>query len=779
MEESIKMLLNMSLAASFVILIVVLVRRLFAYMGVPKKYAYLLWLLPFIRMVSPWSLESNMSLLPDMTQIVEYAAQEDAVSGAKLDMENGVSGTAPNLRNGESDTPSNGKSPESDTKYYGNKDDLSNQGYIWNNDTSDVQKEDISSEEVLNKAKDRNSSIWLWALGIWMTGIAAIVFYSTVNYIKLKKRLDASFLLRDNIYLHDDIDTAFVAGYISPCIYLPSGLSERNMEYIISHEQVHIVRRDYQIKMLAFAATAIHWFNPICWLAFVLLGKDIEMSCDEAVIDKMGAEDKKAYANVLLHMAAGKRRFADIQLMFAEGNIRERIENIMKSKKPMLTVSVLALLVIGVLAWTLLTNPGTKGKQPGTTGEETAQGTEAYNTSTESNNTGAEGTGAESDNKRFDVKPDSLTAVNPDDLPYGEVQITAPMVTDWGADCVNLIHATPAYAVGWGNMGLFVYSVQKKKLTGAVDVRAIGCDATQGDSYTDVFVGDLDRVVYMHPIDKDYMFVYDILENTLEKQKFEDGGNKRPKGVKADDNRQETVDILNGQVPDGWMSTQCEIYMLEPDEPDQKKRLGYLASGSGEISDLSYVIIEWNQAEKAWGPSDNGIWSPYMEERYPFFKGESDRLVWHRTDFENLTWENEAYFLKADDISAKGLTLGLCNQSNADITYNEEYHLYVRTAFSDEWKELPHLQESDFHEEKYTLEEGATVNISIDWTWLYGKLTDIDWAQLYGEPTSEIKAEEYKLVKKIFVPKSEDDKEEGNSSKYKEEELTIKFTSPQ
>lgn len=774
MEESIRLLLNMSFAASFVILIVVLVRRLFVYMGVPKKYAYLLWLLPFIRMVCPWSLESNMSLLPDMTRIVEYASQEDLVSGVTSDMGDGVSGTVPDLRNEVSDTPSNGKSPESDTKQYGNKDDLSNQGYIWDNVTSDVQKEGIPSEDVLNKTKDRNNNIWLWVLGIWMAGIAGIVCYSAVNYVKLKKRLDASIHVRDNIYLHDDIETGFVAGCIRPCIYLPSGLSERDMEYIISHEQVHIARRDYQIKMLAFAATAMHWFNPICWLAFVLLGKDIEMSCDEAVIDKMGAEDKKAYANVLLYMAAGKRRFADIQLMFAQGNSRERIENIMKSKKPMLIVSVLALLVIGVLAWTLLTNPGTKAEQPGTTGEETAQGTEAYNSSTEANKTSAEDSGAKFDNKRFNVKPASLETVNPDDLPYGEVQITEPMVTDWGADSVNLIHATPEYAVGWGYMGLFVYSVQEKKLTGAVDVRAIGCDATQGNSYTDVFVGDSDRVVYMHPIDKEYMFVYDIHENTLEKQKFVDGGNKRPKGVKVNDNRQETEDVLNGQVPDGWMSTQCEAYMLEP---NQEKRLGYLASGSGEISDLSYVIIEWNQAERAWGDSGDGIWSPYMEERYPFFEGESESLVWRHTDFENRTDENEGFFLKAGDISAKGLTLGLYNKSNADAIYGEEYHLYSRTDFSDEWKELPYLQESAFHEPQYTLEEGEMVNLSIDWTWLYGKLTDIDWTQLYGESTSEIKVEEYKLVKKIFVPKSEGDK--GESSKYKEEELVIRFTLPQ
>lgn len=769
MEEFIKLLLNMSLAASFVIMVIILVRRLFSCMGVPKKYAYLLWLLPFIRMVSPWSLESNMSLLPDMTQIVEYAAREDAVSGATLGMGNGVSGAAPDLRNGVSDTPSNGKSPESDTKYYGNKDDLSNQQHIQNDGVSAGKEDNIPLESgfgsmppdvIVKDAGGSHNNVW-WILGgIWLTGIAGIVFYSAANYIKLKKRLDASFLIRDNIYIHDDIETAFVAGCFRPYIYLPSGLSERDMEYIISHEQVHITRRDYQIKSLAFLAVTIHWFNPMCWLAFALLGKDMEMSCDEAVIDKMVTEDKKAYANVLLHMAAGKRRSMGMQLTFAEGNPKERIKNIMKNKKPVVAVSLLAVMIVAVLAGTLLTNPKIQGVQDSTMQEASEEQNGTTKEEAKSGQNDATQEAVKSD-KAFDVISASSRVGKPDALPYGPVEITAPIVCDWGADFVELIHATPAYAVGWGHMGLFVYSVKEKKLTGAVDVKAIGCDATQGDNYTDVFVGDEDRVVYMHPIDKDYMFAYNILENTLEKQKFVDGGNGRPEGVKVDDNRQNMTDIMGEQVPDIWISSECEIFTVNADTPDEKKYLGYLSSGNGEIGALTYVMVEWDDTENEWSSKDGAIWCPHIEEAYYFFEGEDAKLLWQYTE------DSRMYFVKTANVSAKGLTLGLYNMSAQQVLYGEEYHLY--SYVGGDWEELPYLQESAFNAVAYTLGAGETAAISIDWTWLYGEL-----------PAGS-ESKEYRLVKKIQVPRStETQTGEGGdtSSEYEEVELTVEFTFP-
>ena len=304
----------------------------------------------------------------------------------------------------------------------------------------------------------------------------------------------------------------------------------------------------------------------------------------------------------------------------------------MKNKKPIMIISVLAVLVIALLSGTLLTNPKAHDKQDVTKQDKAVQNEKEQQT--EEQQTEEDNTVSTDQKGQGDSRPEGdgamqelsmMEAVNPDELPYGEVQITAPIVSDWGDDYVQLIHATPVYAVAWGDMGLFVYSVKEKRLTGAVNVKAIGCDGTQGDNYTDVFVSDQDRIVYMHPINKDYMFAYNIYENTLEKQEFVEGGDGRPKGFKIDGNTQNTEDILEGQIPDIWISSQCEIFTVNADEPDEKKYLGYLASGSGEIGALSYVIVEWNDTKNGSDPRDGAIW-------YPFFEGQEDNLLWKHTE---------------------------------------------------------------------------------------------------------------------------------------------------
>ena len=751
MKEYMETLLNMSLMASIVIFVVIIVRQLFAWLGVPKKYAYLLWILPFIRLVCPWSFESNLSLLPDTGQVTEYVANTvDNHNWNEKDIDT-AGGTGKS--NPKNSVNGNTMSDLNDTV---GGSDLSNQKRIEQDiPMSGQQRDSEPAVGDLDTAGGKsNHALWWMLSGIWLTGVVGILFYSIDKYRKLKERLNVSFLVRDNIYLVDGIETAFVAGYLSPCIYLPAGILEREMEYIIAHEKVHIARKDYWIKTLAFFAVALHWFNPVCWLAFVLMGKDMEMSCDEVVISTMDREDKKAYANVLLNMAAGKKQLAGMTLTFAEGNIKERIKNVMKDKKPLMIVSVLAVLVIAILAGTLLTNPKAGDEQDVTKQDKAAQNekeqqTEEDNTvSTDQKGQGDSKLGGDGAMQVLSM----MEAVNPDELPYGEVQITAPIVSNWGDDYVQLIHATSEYAVAWGDMGLFVYSVKEKRLTGAVNAKAIGCDGTQGDNYTDVFVSDQDRIVYLHPINKDYMFAYNIYENTLEKQEFVDGGDGRPKGFKIDGNTQNMEDILGEQVLDIWISSQCEIFTVNADEPDEKKYLGYLASGSGEIGALSYVIVEWNDVKNGSDPRDGAIW-------YPFFEGQEDNLLWKYTE------DSRMYFAKTADISAKGLTLGLYNLSGQEVTFGEEYHLYSHSDSSDEWEELTYMQDISFNEISYPLKHGEPVAISIDWT------------RIYGELPTDNGPREYRLVKKIHVPSSEEDNGD-ESSEYNEVELTVEFTFP-
>lgn len=778
-----RVLLNMSLMASIVVLVVVLVRQVFAWLGVPKRYAYLLWILPFIRLVCPWSVESGLSLLPDTGQVVSYAvnAFDNKAQEERDTQHTGETGVShpryDDSRDGMTDAKNDGTlneyEPDSDIGAW-------NQGNAaFDRDMSDKNTEGSTQNKRAGVSGPWENDVFWWILtGVWISGVLGVLLHGIAGYRKLKERLTVSFLVRDNIYLVDDIEAAFVAGYLTPCIYLPSGIQEKEMEYIIAHEQVHIARRDYLVKTLAFAVAALHWFNPVCWLAFALMGKDMEMSCDETVTGGMDAEEKRTYANVLLDMATGKRQLAGVRLTFAEGNPKERIRNILKNKKPVMLASVLAVVVIVLLSVTLLTNPETNAKPDGADPDKALQGTAED---------GQNGLGSETGGKTMDpiseeikdpsdegismpydvsngnpANPYTLVyegCLKPDDLPYGEIQITAPLVTDWGADYVELIYASPAYAVGWGHMGLFVYSVKDKKLTGAVNVEVIGCDKTQGDEYTDVFVADEARVVYMHPTNKDYMFAYNIFENTLEKQEFVDGGNGRPKGFKVNDNRVNTYKVLNGQTPDVWMSAMCEIFTVNVDQPDEKKYLGYLASGSGVIGDLSYVIVEWNEAENAWDSRDGAIWCPYIENWYSFFEGEEQNLLWEFTE------DSCMYFAKAAGISKKGLTLGIYNCSPKEVLYGEEFHLY-RYAGDGSLEELKYIQDIGFHEIAYPLAPKDPITITIDWTWVYGEL-----------PTDKGEIQ-YRLVKKLSVPRSDGNDGADGDAGYDEVELGVDFTFP-
>jgi hypothetical protein len=187
-----------------------------------------------------------------------------------------------------------------------------------------------------------------------------LVVYAAVSYIRLRRKLITASPLRDNIYLADEITSPFVMGLFRPKIYLPSSMEEQEQSYILMHEQHHIRRFDHIIKALAFVALSIHWFNPLVWIAFIMAGKDMEMSCDEAVIRKMGDGILANYAASLLNLATGRRVMAGVPPAFGEGDTKGRIRNLANRKKPALWVIAVAVIVCVALAVCLLTNPKTQ-----------------------------------------------------------------------------------------------------------------------------------------------------------------------------------------------------------------------------------------------------------------------------------------------------------------------------------------------------------------------------------------------------------------------------------
>lgn len=210
----------------------------------------------------------------------------------------------------------------------------------------------MPGEEEIFKGKDlENNGIytptWLIVITwIWAVGITGMLFYGLVSLLRLRKQLVGAVLLRENIYQSDYIASPFVIGIFAPKIYLPSALCGKEQEYILLHEQTHLKRGDHVFRLLAFTALVLHWFNPFVWLAFYLSGKDMEMACDEAVMRRMKEDIRAEYSASLLGLATGRHLIPGTYLAFGEGEVKGRIKNVMRYKKPTLFGIIFSVLFV-------------------------------------------------------------------------------------------------------------------------------------------------------------------------------------------------------------------------------------------------------------------------------------------------------------------------------------------------------------------------------------------------------------------------------------------------
>ena len=314
-------LFNMSLTASVVICIVLVLRLILK--KVPKVVSYALWSVVLFRLLCPISIESDFSFF----NLLDTPTKDSGTVSSVIEYipENIVHTEYPSVT-----MPIPG--------------------------ISNVINEALpqGQEQLVADPLEAPTS---FATYIWMIGILVMVIYSIVSYIRLHQTLLSSVKLHDNIFLADSISSPFVMGLIRPKIYLPSSLSEKERDYIILHEQHHIRRGDHVVKLLSFIALCLHWFNPLVWVAFIQSGKDMEMSCDEAVLRKLGEEIRVDYSASLISLATGRRIIAGAPLAFGEGNTEGRIKNIAKWKKPAVWVIVVAVIVCVVLTVCLITNP--------------------------------------------------------------------------------------------------------------------------------------------------------------------------------------------------------------------------------------------------------------------------------------------------------------------------------------------------------------------------------------------------------------------------------------
>lgn len=193
---------------------------------------------------------------------------------------------------------------------------------------------------------------WIWATGILVFGI-----YTIISYQRLRSRMKTAVPLRDNIYQSENVASPFVLGLLHPRIYLPFNIAENDMAHVIAHEQAHIKRHDHWIKPFGFLILSLYWFNPILWVAYVLLCRDIELACDERVIKELETEQRADYSQALLTCSIPRHQIAACPLAFGEVGVKERVKNVLNYKKPASWIVVVALLSCIVVAICFLTSP--------------------------------------------------------------------------------------------------------------------------------------------------------------------------------------------------------------------------------------------------------------------------------------------------------------------------------------------------------------------------------------------------------------------------------------
>ena len=310
MEALFLKLVNMSITASYLVLATVGVRLVFR--KTPKWVLCLLWGLVALRLICPFTLESALSLIPSaepLPQEIIFTAAPQIQSGVEA-VDQAVN---PALE--QSLTPAPG-------------------------------------------ASANPTQIWSFVLSrLWAAGVAGMVLYALFSYLMLRRRMATAFLVEPGIKCSERVNSPFVLGLLRPMIYLPAHMEPEDRDYVIAHEKTHIRRRDHWWKPLGFLLLSVYWFNPVLWLAYILLCRDIEAACDEKVIRDLSREERQAYSRALLHCSIRRKSIAACPLAFGEVGVKERIKQVMSYKKPGFWVVLLALIVCGAVAVTFLTDP--------------------------------------------------------------------------------------------------------------------------------------------------------------------------------------------------------------------------------------------------------------------------------------------------------------------------------------------------------------------------------------------------------------------------------------
>ncbi len=313
MEQLFIKIVNMSISAGWIVVAVLVLRLIMK--KAPRWITVLLWGIVAVRLICPFTIESVFSLIPSAQTISPHIMFESSPS---------VTTGVPIL-----------------------------------NDTINPIINFSFAPNPMTSVNPLQILIPIFAV-VWIVGIVFMLIYTLFSYIGLRKRICTAVVVDDNIYQSESVISPFVLGIVKPKIYLPFNINPCDMDHVILHEKAHISRKDHLWKPLGFLLLSVYWFNPLIWLGYLFLCRDIEVACDEKVIKKFTSEQKADYSQALLSCSVNRRIIAACPLAFGEVNVKDRVKSVLNYKKPAFWVVVFAIIISIIVAVCFLTSP--KGK---------------------------------------------------------------------------------------------------------------------------------------------------------------------------------------------------------------------------------------------------------------------------------------------------------------------------------------------------------------------------------------------------------------------------------
>lgn len=464
MQEFFLEIVSMGINASWMILAVLILRVLFC--KSPKWIACFLWVLVGIRLICPWNIESAMSLVPIRLEVPlgyseKNSDKNDGVA-AYINIDHNP------IVNRYIKTAKHIPSPNQSS---------TDKSLMTDNENVSVPGQ---NEQIV-----LNSNVIKIAMIMWLCVMIAMLLYFFMSFIYICKKTETATLLRENIWESEFVTSPFVFGLLRPRIYIPYGITQENLSYILAHECTHIKRKDHIIKLSAFFILSVYWFHPLVWVAYALLGRDIELACDEKAAAAMDKQERKKYLLTLLSCSVSKRSASIYPLAFGKIGIKERVIRMKRWKKPSLLLMIATLFAGIIVSLCFLTNP---------TRQELVDAQEFVNTK-ETNK----------DNGVLEVK-----------------KALVDLSENTGADGTMLYYVDDNKIIFGGNFGLFVHDKASGKIVQSLDLEYIGCNQTQGDNYCEIAVDKQGQRVYLNPLRQKKLYILDLLSDKLEVKEYPD-----------------------------------------------------------------------------------------------------------------------------------------------------------------------------------------------------------------------------------------------------------------